>query len=61
MKIIVQGTNPDVKPIRLQCMHCKTVAEAERKECRYNSDQRDGDFWSAPCPVCHRQMTGSVR
>ena len=57
MKIIERGTDPKTVPIRATCNHCRTVFEFHPIEAKYNSDQRDGDFYSIDCPVCKRTVT----
>jgi hypothetical protein len=54
MKIIKEGQHPSTFRYRGQCTTCKSVVEFEANEVRSNHDQRDGDWHSAPCPVCKR-------
>lgn len=61
MKIISRGTPPDLKPIRFECDHCRTVFEATRQEASFVPDQRDGNFWQIACPVCSRQVTRAAK
>lgn len=61
MKIISRGQTPDLKPIRFECTHCKTVFEATQQETTFVPDQRDGNFWQVACPVCARLVTKAVK
>jgi hypothetical protein len=55
MKIIEYGDRPEDKVYRNKCGHCKTVYEFARKEAKFHSDQRDGDYLTINCPVCQRE------
>lgn len=61
MKIIKWGEIPEEKPMRFQCMRCKTIFEAERNERELVFDQRDGNFWKSNCPVCLQMATKAAR
>lgn len=52
--IIRQGIIPENQPIQATCGHCRTVFSFLPIEAKYNADQRDGDFYSIPCPLCKR-------
>lgn len=52
MKIITRGQIPEDRVFRFECLRCRTVFEASRRECQYISDQRDGDALRYNCPVC---------
>jgi hypothetical protein len=60
MKVIVRGKLPEEKVYRATCRHCRTTIEFQRKEAKYNSDLRDGDFLSIACPTCTRPIITSV-
>lgn len=61
MKIISRGTIHEQVPHQSMCRHCYTVFEWMTPEARCHSDQRDGDYYSIPCPVCSREVTKQVR
>jgi ribosomal protein S27E len=61
MKIIKQGIAPESVPLHGRCNHCRTEIEFLPMEAKYNSDQRDGDFYSIECPTCRRTITAAVR
>jgi RNase P subunit RPR2 len=57
MRIIKEGKLPEEILKRLTCSHCHTEFEFAMKEAKYNSDQRDGDYYTIPCPLCCRTIT----
>ena len=61
MRIIERGVPPETKEIEVTCRNCKTVFAFLPIEARRVNDQRDGDFWSLPCPICTKQVTKAVR
>lgn len=61
MRIIKRGTIPEEIPHQSVCRHCGTVFEWMTPEARYHNDQRDGGYYSIPCPVCSREVTQQVR
>ena len=56
MRIIEKGVSPDDKTYRERCGYCKTLFEFDRKEAKFTSDQRDGDFLTVMCPTCARPV-----
>lgn len=52
VEIIKQGQLPGDKIKRCTCRTCSTEFVFKVSEAKYNSDQRDGDFLSIPCPLC---------
>lgn len=61
MKIISEGVNPTLQPIRASCNRCRTEIEFLPFEAKYVSDQRDGDFYQVKCPVCPDTITKAAR
>jgi len=61
MKIIKQGVDPKTHVYRCTCFICETEFEFKKKEAKYNSDQRDGDYLSIDCPTCKKNCTIDVR
>jgi hypothetical protein len=53
--IIHKGQIPD-RTLRGSCRHCGTIIEAQPEDCKNVPDQRDGDYHTAPCPVCAREI-----
>lgn len=53
MRIITKGKLPEDALYEVICQHCKTVFEFERREAKFTSDQRDGDYLIIICPVCN--------
>jgi len=43
---------PIQSPVEVTCKFCKAVVEFERQDMTFTGDQRDGDYYSAPCPSC---------
>lgn len=52
MKIIRAGKLPEQREYRTTCRKCQTFFSFLQGEAEYNSDQRDGDFYSISCPLC---------
>lgn len=52
MKVIKRGVIPSEKLYRGRCRTCDSIIEATHDELKHTSDQRDGDYHSALCPVC---------
>ena len=61
MKIIHQGTDPDILPQIGTCTHCRTQVEFLPYEAKRHSDQRDGDAYEIPCPTCKRPIWTAVK
>jgi RNase P subunit RPR2 len=53
--IIHKGQIPD-RTLQGTCRNCRTVIEGQPEDCKHHSDQRDGDYHSAACPVCNRDI-----
>lgn len=52
MRVIKQ---PDpVKEMESKCDYCRTVVGCLPEDCRYFSDQRDGDAVVWECPTCRK-------
>ncbi len=54
MKIIKIGSIPADKIYTCTCKYCKTQVELTLKdqEVTYYNDQRDGPYFTYPCPLC---------
>lgn len=57
MKILKQGIDPKTVSKEVTCYNCDTVYEVKRAEMKYNSDQRDGGYYSFDCEICGKQVT----
>ncbi len=57
MKILQRGHKPENRVYDFKCYYCSTTFEAERHECSFSEDQRDGSFLTYACPVCERPCT----
>lgn len=60
MRIIRQGKLPEMELFEVTCDRCKTLFEFEKVEAKITSDQRDGDFMTIDCPLCHKPVTVDV-
>lgn len=60
MRILKQGVNPDDIVQQGTCYRCRTEVEFTRKEAKFHCDQRDGDSYSVPCPVCNSRIYSNV-
>jgi ribosomal protein S27E len=60
MRIIKHGKPDGDQKHKIKCQGCGTVIEALTSELTRVTDQRDGDFWKIPCPVCPRLITKQV-
>lgn len=56
VKILVKGTIPEEQWYKGTCGHCHTEFAFQRKEAKYSSDQRDGDYFSIDCPLCSKPV-----
>jgi hypothetical protein len=56
MKVVRKGVIPEDKKWFGTCSNCKSQVEAIGKELKVTSDQRDGTFGEAPCPICKHRM-----
>ncbi len=54
MEIIFKGKIPSERVWFGTCHFCGTKAKAKEGELTITSDQREGDFGQAKCPVCNR-------
>jgi uncharacterized protein with PIN domain len=61
VEIISRGTPPEEKPHEATCRNCSTQIRFLRREAKYISDQRDGDYLEVTCPVCSRTIFASTR
>jgi RNase P subunit RPR2 len=60
MKVISKGRSKDWKR-RMHCTGCDALLEVTRADCKYVSDQRDGDFYSFYCGGCRAYNTVAAR
>lgn len=60
MEIIKKGELPAEKLYTLTCRYCSTEFRFKQGEAKRISDQRDGNYLSINCPLCHRQCTQSL-
>lgn len=61
MEIIKKGTLPSLRRHRATCPNCQCEFIFEEQEARFESHQRDGDFFKIKCPMpgCEHQVTKS--
>lgn len=60
MKVIKKGRSKSWKR-RLSCYGCNALLEVLDTDCRYVSDQRDGDYYEVKCPECDDSITIAAR
>lgn len=60
MRIVKHGKPYGDQKHKLKCPGCGTVIETLTSELKRVTDQRDGDYWTIPCPVCPRAITKQV-
>lgn len=60
MEILHRGTAPSERVHEATCNSCKTKVRFTQGEAKYNSDQREGDYLSVSCPVCHNIITKAL-
>lgn len=53
IEVIVRGQPPEEKVYEEQCRRCASMLRFKRADAKYTADQRDGDFLTVECPVCH--------
>lgn len=56
MEILHKGTPREERTWLGTCHWCKSKMRAFERELKITSCQRDGDFGSAPCPVCKQTV-----
>lgn len=56
MQIIKRGIIPSEREWKGTCYHCKSVIEAKQDELKVESNQHDGEWGDAKCPVCESSM-----
>jgi uncharacterized protein with PIN domain len=59
--IIKRGTDPREQPINTTCSRCKTEFSFHEADAKRVTDQRDGDYFDLPCPVCGKSCTVSLQ
>lgn len=52
IKIIKRGTPPEEVIYHGTCHRCGTEIEFQRKDAKFDGDQRDGWYLKVACPVC---------
>ena len=57
MEIINRGKLPSERVYTATCTNCGSVLRFTHAEATHHSDQRDGNFVSVKCPVCHHNVT----
>jgi hypothetical protein len=60
LKIIKRGTIPADRAYRVTCRNCETEFEFLRSEAELVPDQRDGDYLTSDCPMCHEECTTAI-
>lgn len=60
MRVIKRGTPPSDRPYLVECRTCKSEIEFLRIEAKFTPDQRDGDYLTIKCPVCHDEIHTSA-
>jgi hypothetical protein len=58
--IIKSGRSPRPQAHQLTCVGCGSVLRFHEYEGTRVSDQRDGDYFTFKCPICHRALTKAV-
>jgi len=48
--------SPKKEPVSIGCQRCLALVEFEFEDMQYQSDQRDGDYYTAACPACGRPI-----
>lgn len=52
IKITKPGTLPETRVFGANCRHCGCEFTFNPPDAKYETDQRDGDFYRIPCPTC---------
>lgn len=55
MKILKHGKKPTLE-MKIICRNCTCECLVEKKDLRFQSDQRDGDFYYFKCPDCQSEQ-----
>jgi len=59
MEIIKRGVPPGERVYTGVCRNCSTEVRFKRSKAEVHEDQRDGEFVSVCCPVCHSLIYGT--
>ena len=59
MEIIKRGKLP-LKEYEAKCSYCGTEVRFHEKEGKITYDQRDGNFITVLCPICHSRINKNL-
>ena len=59
--ILELGKTPGEEEKRATCRGCGTKIKFRPKDVERVHDQRDGDYFNIPCPLCDMQIIVAVR
>jgi hypothetical protein len=51
IEVVIRGKPPAERSYTVTC-RCKSVLKFLRRDAKFTSDQREGDFLTISCPVC---------
>lgn len=52
IEITKRGSLPGDRKASAECRNCSTQFTFQQSDAAFHSDQRDGDYYSVPCPLC---------
>lgn len=52
IKVVSRGVDPKDYLYRMKCSTCKSVLEFQKADLKWESDYRNGGYWSLTCPMC---------
>lgn len=59
MRIIRHGVKPEEEKLYFICYHCKCEFIAEKCECTFEDDGRNGGCFVIDCPDCGTSIVGT--
>lgn len=59
MRIIRRGVKPEEVNLYFICGHCQCEFTAEKRECEFKDDGRNGGGFVAACPDCGKNVVGT--
>lgn len=56
IEIIKRGKIPEERRTEETCTNCTSILGMKMGDCKYVSDQREGSYYTAECPVCKTML-----
>lgn len=60
VEVLERGTPPGSRTRVTRCQTCRSKLRFKEADARLVPDQRDGDYLTFKCPVCHHDVTVAI-